>query len=193
MSRPDNDLQRLLDISAARHSHLCPRQVLGVRMGLYGMALLGLEASTPEKRLLVISEADGCFTDGLQSATGARVGHRTLRIEDYGKVAATFVDVQSGKALRLAPRPEVRQQAGSYAPDEPQLYLAQLKGYQVMPDEQLFSVQPVQLKTPVAAMLSQPGRLVICAACGEEIMNDRQVMVNGQPFCRACAGQAYYR
>ncbi len=186
------DLQALLDITSAGHSHLCPRQVLGVRMGLYGMALLGLETPVQGKRLLVISETDGCFVDGIQAATGASVGHRTLRVEDYGKVAATFVDVQTGQAIRLAPKPDVRQRSSLYAPGELRHYFAQLKGYQVMPADELFSAQPVHLQAAIEAIVGRPGQRVLCAVCGEEIMNDRQVMVDGQPFCRACAGEAYY-
>ena len=87
--------------SARRHNdHLCPRQVLGVRMGLAGAAALGVEAPQGNKRMLVITETDGCFVDGIEVATGCSVGHRTLRVEDYGKVAATFVDLETQEAIR---------------------------------------------------------------------------------------------
>src|SRR5512142_3328691 len=103
------DISALLALSNARHSHLCPRQVLGVRMALAGARGLGLDCPRRDKRLLVIAETDGCFVDGLEVACGVTPGHRTLRIEDYGKVAATFVDTRSGNAVRLAPRLDVRQ------------------------------------------------------------------------------------
>ena len=111
-------LDELLRLSASRHAHLCPRQVLGARIGLAGAAALGLDAPRRDKRLLVILETDGCFADGVEVATGCTAGHRTLRIEDYGKIAATFVDVQTEEALRVAPRLDVRQRAYAYAPDE---------------------------------------------------------------------------
>jgi formylmethanofuran dehydrogenase subunit E len=88
------DLQTILEISAAQHRHLCPRQVLGARLGLAGAAALGLEAPRRDKRLLMIVETDGCFADGVAAATGCAMGHRTLRLADYGKSAATFVDVK---------------------------------------------------------------------------------------------------
>ncbi len=97
-------LQELLQATAARHYHLCPRQVLGVRMGLLAAHTLHLDLPQTDKRLLTIVETDGCFTDGLAVATGCWVGRRTLRIEDYGKIAATFVDTLTEQAIRLTPR-----------------------------------------------------------------------------------------
>lgn len=186
------DLTELLARSAARHSHLCPRQVLGVRIGLAGAAALGLDIPRGDKRLLAILETDGCFADGVEVATGCAVGHRTLRIEDYGKVAATFVHVATEQAVRVAPRLDVRQAAAAYAPDEPRRYFAQLRGYQVMPDAALLTVEPVQLLQPVSQIVSRPGVRVNCGGCGEEIMNEREVRVNGLPYCRACAHGSYY-
>src|SRR4030042_3463882 len=96
-------LSSLLQKSASEHSHLCPRQVLGVRMGLAGLAVLGVKSPLTSKTAFVIIETDGCFADGIRVATGATVGHRTLRIQDLGKIAATFTDMQAGTRLRLAP------------------------------------------------------------------------------------------
>ncbi|HET7089204.1 MAG TPA: FmdE family protein [Anaerolineae bacterium] len=186
-------LDQLLDESAARHRHLCPRQVLGVRIGLAGAAALGLGAPRKDKRLLVIAEADGCFADGIEVATNCTVGHRTLRIEDYGKIAATFVDVKTGNGVRVAPCLDARERACIYAPAEQRHYFAQLAAYQIMPDDELLAIQTVRLTTPVEAIVSRAGVRVDCAACGEEIINEREVEVGGTTLCRACAGQAYYR
>lgn len=186
-------LKDLFDASAARHNHLCPRQVLGVRIGLAGPARLELGTHRTDKRLLVIAETDGCFADGIEVATGCSVGHRSLRIEDYGKIAATFVDVKTGRAVRVAPHLEARERARVYAPAERRHYFAQLEAYQVMPDDALLSIQTVRLVTPVEAIVSRPAVRVHCAFCGEEIINEREIEVEGTPLCRACAGQAYYR
>lgn len=185
-------LSRLLDLSATRHSHLCPRQVLGVRIGLAGVAALASSGSRNPQRLLVILETDGCFVDGVGAATGCGVGKRSLRIEDYGKVAATFVDMQTEQAVRVAPRPGVRQRAQLYAPGEVRHYFAQLHGYQVMPEHELLILQPVQLARSVAEIMSRAGVRVDCASCGEEIINERQVVVQGRTLCRACAEGGYY-
>jgi formylmethanofuran dehydrogenase subunit E len=186
------DLQTLLEESASRHKHLCPRQVLGVRIGLAGAAALDLAAPRNDKRMLVITETDGCYADGLEVATGATIGHRTLRVVDYGKVATTFVDVKTGVAVRLAPRLDVRQRARRYAPEERRRYFAQLRGYQIMPDDELLMVEEVHLTTPVEDLISRSGVRVNCALCGEEIINEREVWQREMPFCQACAGPAYY-
>lgn len=188
-----SDLAALLEQSSARHSHLCPRQVLGVRMALAGITALGLDRLPSKKRLLVIAETDGCFVDGLEVAAGVSVGHRTLRIEDYGKVAAAFVDTKTGAAIRLAPLVDVRELARSFAPDEPRHYFAQLRGYQVMPDDALFTITPVRLAAPLEQILSRPGVRVACCLCGEEIINEREVVYQGQVYCRTCMGQGYYQ
>lgn len=186
-------LNEVLKLSAARHSHLCPRQVLGARIGLAGAQALGLDAPRSDKRLLVILETDGCFADGIEAATGCTIGHRTLRVEDYGKIAATFVDVKTGQAVRIAPATDVRQRAYAYAPQEKRHYFAQLVAYQVMPDNELLSIQEVFLNTPVEALISRPGVRVNCELCGEEIINERQVLQAGTTLCRACAGNSYYQ
>lgn len=190
LSKPLSDLLRQ---SSARHDHLCPRQVLGVRMGLAGLAAIGLPAPTPQKAALVIIETDGCFADGIEVATGATVGHRTLRVKDYGKTAATFVHVGTGEAVRLAPRPGVRELAFRYVPGILENYAAQLNGYQAMPESELFSFEEVLLTSTLEAILSQPGLRVTCDRCGEEIINARQVEVGGEILCTTCAGVGYYR
>ena len=135
----------LLKQSSARHDHLCPRQVLGVRIGLAGLARLGLESPVNKNTALVIIESDGCFADGIEVATGAAIGHRTFRVNDFGKIAAVFADVGTGRAVRISPALDARERALLYAPDEPRRYFAQLQGYQVMPDAELFRLQEVEL------------------------------------------------
>src|SRR5512135_638025 len=139
----------LLNQSSARHEHLCPRQVLGVRLGMLAAQELKLELPQADKRLLTIVETDGCFADGVEVATGCTVGHRTLRVEDYGKVAATFVDTKTGRATRIAPRRDVRERAGTFACEESRPYFAQRQAYQVMPDEDMFTIRAVTLTTPL--------------------------------------------
>lgn len=186
------NLQPLLEKSSRGHSHLCPRQILGVRIGLAGTCSLNLEPNRADKRLLLISETDGCFVDGLSAATGCTVGHRTLRVEDYGKVAATFVDTQTSRAVRVAPVLDIRQRAYAYAPNESRHYFAQMQAYQIMPDHELLTIIEVQLATPIEAIVSRPGLRVNCDVCGEEIMNEREVHQNGLALCRACAHGGYY-
>ena len=188
-----NDLQTILEISSSRHTHLCPRQVLGARIGIKGGQLLGLDLPRKDKRLLIILETDGCFADGVESATGCTLGHRTLRVEDYGKVAATFIDVKTNQAVRLVPKLDVRKRAFQYAADETRRYFAQLHAYQVMPDDELLEVTPVLMNVSVKDIISRAGVRVNCENCGEEILNEREILLNEQTFCRPCALGGYYR
>lgn len=185
------NLESLLEKSARDHSHLCPRQILGVRIGLAGMRALGLPPNTDHKRLLVILESDGCFADGVIAATGCSVGHRTLRVEDYGKTAATFVDTQSGRAVRVAPLNDIRERAREHAAHEPRHYFAQMQAYRSMPEGEMFSLREVKLAVPVADLVSRPGVRVNCDLCGEEIINEREVRRDGLTLCRPCAGAGY--
>ena len=187
-----NSLIELLDASAALHHHLCPRQVLGVRMGMIAGNVLGLDLPRRDKRLLTIVETDGCTADGVSVATGCWVGRRTLRVEDYGKVAAAFVDTQTEQAVRIVPRAEARRLAATYAPEARNRWEAQLVGYQRMPDEFLFSWQAVALTTPIQVILSRAGARAVCQICGEEIINEREVTHEDHVLCRACAGSAYF-
>ncbi len=185
-------LAELLSATAGLHPHLCPRQVLGVRMGLYAGTLLSLDLPQLDKRLFTFVETDGCFVDGVAVATNCWVGRRTLRVEDYGKVAATFVDTQTGHAIRLHPHALARQRARQFAPEAEGKWEAMLLGYQRMPEEELFQVQTVELALSLDRLLSRPGQRTRCENCGEEILNERQVLRAGQVLCRACAGNAYY-
>ncbi len=187
------DLSTLFEISARDHGHLCPRQILGVRIGLRGIGSLQLEPNQGSKRLLVITETDGCFADGLSAATNCTVSHRTLRVEDYGKAAATFIDTQTCKAIRVAPVIDIRERAFAFAPDEPRHYFAQMQAYQSMPDEDMLTVREVFLNMPIELIVSRPGMRVNCDMCGEEIMNEREIRCEGSIMCKSCAGSGYYR
>lgn len=186
-------LNDLLSVSAALHRHLCPRQVLGVQMGRWAAELLGLDLPQSDKRLLTIVETDGCFADGVSAATNCWVGRRTLRVEDYGKVAATFVDTRARRAIRLAPLPTIREMAPTFAPEARNRWEAMLLGYQRMALADLFSCQPVELEVPIEAIISRAGHRVYCDRCGEEVLNEREVVKAGVTLCRPCAAGAYYR
>jgi formylmethanofuran dehydrogenase subunit E len=141
---------------------------------------------------LIIVETDGCFADGIEVSTGATIGHRSLRVNDFGKIAATFANINTGHTIRISPTLDVRQRARSYASSEKNRYTAQLLGYQAIPDSELFRIQPVILQPPLEAIISRPAVRVNCDQCGEEIINDRQLHINNSILCRACAQAGYY-
>ncbi|MBI5928218.1 MAG: formylmethanofuran dehydrogenase [Chloroflexi bacterium] len=185
-------LEALLQASAVLHIHLCPRQILGVRMGMYAAEILRIECPQTQKRLFTFVETDGCFADGISVATGCTLGHRTLRLMDYGKVAATFVDTDAEQSIRIRPRLDVRSRAALCKPDERSRWHSQLEAYQVMPLDELFEVEAVFLSISIEDIISRPGVRVNCSICGEEILNERESIIEGSMLCRACTGDVYY-
>lgn len=187
------DLTALLKASTERHhDHLCPRQVLGVRIGLYAGELFGFALPSLDKRLFAFVETDGCLTDGIAVATGCWWGNRTMRLVDYGKSAATFVDMQTENAIRISPSLESRARARDYAPTAPDRWHAQLAAYQVMPNSELLQAHEVVLSVSLKEIISRHGGRVICEECGEDIINEREMRRDGIILCRACASGAYY-
>ena len=187
-----SELQELLAKTAANHHHLCPRQVLGVRMGMYAGELLDLKLPQTRRRLLTIMETDGCGADGVSVASNCWVGHRTLRIVDYGKVAATFIDTKTETAVRIAPHPLCRERALAAAPEAPNRWQGYLLGYQRLDFPDLLVYEAVRLKDDLRKLISRAGWRATCELCGEEIINEREVQVNDRTLCRPCAQGAYY-
>jgi len=216
-------LPEALRRSAERHAHLCPRQVLGARLALAGAAALGIPLPQADKRLLAVVESDGCFSDGVAVTANCWVGRRTMRVEDYGRVAVTLVDTHGGAAVRCRPQLDVRTRVGAWAADAAALaaggratgrgmaptsaaggiaadavaprWAAYVLGYQRMPDDELVDVLPVTLTIDPAAIISHPDRRAVCAVCGEEVSNGREVVGPAGTSCAACADPAgaYYR
>jgi formylmethanofuran dehydrogenase subunit E len=186
------ELHSLLEQTAALHNHLCPRQVLGVRMGIYAAELLDLPYPQQNKRLYTFVETDGCFADGVAVATGCRLGHRTMRLMDYGKVAASFIDTLMDVAVRIRPRLNVRERACYYSSVDRSRWHLQLDAYQKMPLDELFDVVEIRLQLSMKDIISRAGVRVNCSQCGEEIINERETLVDNQIYCRSCAGQSYY-
>lgn len=192
MPTPAPPLAALLERSAELHRHLCPRQVLGARMGVYAGELLGLELPQIGKRLYTLVETDGCFADGVSVATGCWMGRRTMRLIDYGKVAATFVDTKTWRAVRVWPNPAARGLAAQYAPDAKSRWHAYLAAYQVMLLTELLLTRPVELTLDLKDLISRPGVRAECEQCGEEIINEREVVRDATTLCRSCAGEHQY-
>ena len=192
---PDNpmSLDALLEKSTAYHGHLCPGQVLGVRLALRGCRELGIERPREEKkRLVVYVEIDRCAADAIGVVTGCQLGKRTLKYLDYGKLAATFVDLKTGRAVRLAVRAEARPLAGRFHREGMSPADTQVVAYQEMTDAELFTITPVRLKVPEMDLPGPPRRRVICEDCGEEVNDGREMMRNHRALCHACADGAYY-
>jgi len=176
------------------HGHLCAGQILGLRMALYGVHLLGLEdpAGADRKRLVTFVEIDRCATDAIPIVTGCRLGKRALKFRDFGKVAATFCDLRDQRAVRLVAREASKQRAREMYPEIASKNQQQMRAYRELSDGDLFDVQWVRVAIGPQDLPGYKAPRVICAQCGEGINFKREVMRDGRPLCRACAGERYY-
>jgi formylmethanofuran dehydrogenase subunit E len=177
------------------HGHLCAGQVLGVRMAMLGLQKLGIDdpRGKDRKRLITFVEIDRCATDAVAVVTGCRLGKRALKFRDWGKVAATFVDVSCGRAFRIAARESSKALARSMHPEIENKNQQQMLAYREMTAADLFDVQPVTVELPPEEFPGYKGDRAVCARCGEGINFRREVVRDGEVLCRACAGESYYR
>ncbi len=187
--------KELLSGSVAAHGHLCPGQVVGVRLGILGLRLLGFEAppTLPQlKQLIVFVEMDRCAGDAVAYVTNVKLGRRSLKFMDYGIMAATFVDLATSRAFRIISTEESRDLAMLYAPPGLTKREAQLHSYQVMPDAVMFRVQEVKVDLSEFDLPGPTRRKATCIQCGQVVRDQREVEKHGQTLCRPCALGAYF-
>jgi formylmethanofuran dehydrogenase subunit E len=176
------------------HGHLCAGQVLGVRLAMLGLSKLGIEdpRGKDRKRLVTFVEIDRCATDAVAIVTGCRLGKRALKFRDWGKVAATFVDLEGKKAIRVAAKESSKALARQMHPELDNKNQQQMLAYREMSDNDLFSTQWVKVDLPPEEFPGYKGDRTVCEACGEGINFRREVQRGGKTLCRACAGERYY-
>lgn len=176
------------------HGHICAGQILGLRLAIYGLNLLGL--TDPEgkdsKRLVAFVEIDRCATDAVTVVTACRMGKRALKFRDFGKSAATFCDLETGRAVRVSAKESSRQRARELYPGVEDKNLQQMRAYREMTDEELFDAQWVRVRVGPEDRPGYKGPRAVCAECGESVSFGREVQRDGRTLCRACAGERYY-
>ena len=182
------------DLAAQAHGHLCAGQILGLRMALYGVRLPGLEdpAGRDRKRLIAFVEIDRCVTDAIPVVTGCRLGKRALKFRDFGKVAATFCDLQEHRAVRVAARESAKARARELHPEIENKNQQQMRAYRVMDDAELFDIAWVRVDIAPEDLPGYKAAGVVCAQCGEAISFRRETVRDARTLCRACAGESYY-
>jgi formylmethanofuran dehydrogenase subunit E len=185
-------LDEYLELAAVAHGHLCAGQVLGVRLAMLGLRELGITDPIAErKRIVTYVEIDRCITDAIALVSNCRLGKRALKFRDWGKVAATFVDMQTGRAIRIAAKESSKQAAREMFPDMPK-DAGQQKAYAQLSDETLFDKKWVKVEVQPEDLPGFKGPRVVCAECGEGINFKREVLQDGRALCRSCAGERYY-
>jgi formylmethanofuran dehydrogenase subunit E len=187
-------LDELLVDAEVAHGHLCAGQVLGVRLAMRGLELLGIDDphGKDRKRLITFVEIDRCATDAVGVVTGCRLGKRALKFRDWGKVAATFVDLQSGKAIRVCAKESSKALARQLHPDIADKNKQQMLAYREMSNDDLFAERWVKVLLPPEELPGYKGERIVCAECGEGINFQREIRQDGKILCRGCAGEQYY-
>ena len=190
-------IDELLQEAEIAHGHLCAGQVLGVRMAMLGCARLGIAdpRGKDRKRLVTFVEIDRCATDAIAVVTGCRLGKRALKFRDWGKMAATFVDLESGRAVRISARESSKEAARQLHPEIENKNEQQMRAYRELPENILFSEEWVQVTLNAKEFPGYKSDRVVCSVCGEGINYERYAVRNGQRLCLACASpdERYYR
>jgi formylmethanofuran dehydrogenase subunit E len=184
-------LEEYLQLAERAHGHMCAGQVLGVRLAMLGVRELGLDPVKDRKRLVTYVEIDRCMTDAVALVANCRLGKRALKFLDWGKVAATFVDLETHRAIRVVAKESAKQKARELFP-ELEKEAGQQKAYRVMPDEEMFDRQWVRVEVKPEDLPGFKAPRVVCAECGEGINFKREVVKAGRTLCRSCAGEHYY-
>jgi len=187
--------EELLEKSTKIHGHICAGQVIGVRMSMIGLREIDIAdpRGADRKKLYILVEIDRCATDAIQSVTGCSLGKRSLKWLDYGIMAATFVNLESGKAVRITAREESRELAKKYMPEIGNKYQQQLDAYRIMPEEELYKIEQVELTIPKEDMPGRPLGRVQCDNCADWVQDKRAIDQDGQTLCKSCAFGRYYK
>ena len=186
----------LLEKSAAAHGHLCPGQAVGVRMAMLGCKLIGLDKPTRHdqiKKLIVYVEMDRCAADAVACTTGVKLGRRSLKFMDYGIMAATFVNLETGMAIRIISTEESRDLPDAYAPEIADKHARQLEAYKRMPDSVLFRVQQVEVAVPDEDCPGPTRFKATCSRCGQVVRDRREVIQDERLFCKPCTDDVYFK
>jgi formylmethanofuran dehydrogenase subunit E len=189
------DFETLVSESATIHGHLCPGQIVGVRMAMLGCRLIGLDdptCHTQIKKLIVFIEMDRCAGDAVAHVTGVKLGRRSLKFMDYGIMAATFINLETNRAFRIISTEEARDLASIYAPDIAEKSAQQLTAYKLMPDSVLFKVQKVKVSLDIHDMPGPTRKKTICTRCGQIVRDQREIMIGNKAVCQPCSDTSYF-
>jgi formylmethanofuran dehydrogenase subunit E len=191
-----DSFEDLLSASVENHGHLCPGQVVGVRMAMLGCRLIGLDNPRQDdqiKKLIVYVEMDRCTGDAVAFVTGAKLGRRSLKYVDYGIMAATFLNLETNQAYRIISTEESRDLANKYAPEFNDKTTQQIEAYKRMPESVLFRIQKVHVPLSEFDLPGPTRKKVTCAGCGQVVRDNKEVQIDGKPYCRPCAQGAYFK
>ena len=200
------DLPKLLAKAGELHGHFCPFLALGVKAAVQAVNELGV-GSTGMEEVIVIIETNNCFSDGVQFVTGCSFGNNALVYRDYGKTAFTLAK-RSGEAVRTSVK-DISRLLEEREPEAQRLFqkvVIERQGTDEdqrrlrenwrriafkmldIPDDELFDIKRAHIQVPAYSRILAS---VKCSICGENVMEPRARVQNGQPVCIPCSGQDY--
>jgi len=188
-------VETLLKECERLHGHMCAGQLLGTRMALLGCRLLDIDdpRGADRKKLIVWVEIDRCMTDAISAVTGVRLGKRSLKYVDYGKVAATFLNTETKRAVRIVALESSRALADERYSDIADKRTRQFRAYSEATDDELFKTELVSLELSDFDAPGSPRSRVVCAVCEEGVNDGREIIdANGDAICRGCHNGSYY-
>jgi len=170
----------LLEKAKRFHGDVCLGILLGTRLAIIGMRVLGMDPLVKNRDLIVFVETDRCVTDAIQAITGCSLGHRTMKFINYGKSAATFLDLKTNKAVRVAVLKKPKEEENSF------------EVFKTMQEEELFKIEEVKVNLSQGDLPGRPYRTDECSRCGEVVLDGRAINKEGKTLCRGCANGTYY-
>ena len=177
-----NTFEQDLQEAVAYHGHLCGGQISGVRMARLALKTLGIDDPKKFRDLIVYVECDRCLTDAIGTVTGNKLGRRNLKCMDYGKSAASFLNLKTGEAIRIL----------SVYKSKPPEGADLVEFFRSIPDEDMFITRRVKIKYRLEDLPGKPLDAMICPVCGEEVIDGRQISLDGVEMCKPCAEGAYF-
>lgn len=181
-----SDYEELFNRAKEFHGHVCPGIVLGTRLTIAGLRELGMNPHEDNHNLIVYMEIDRCGSDAVQAITGCSLGHRNLKHVDYGKFAATFVDIGTGNAVRVAVQEKNRASHDQLEQKEVIKLLGEIS------ESEILKIERVQVSVPEDDIPGFPREKATCSLCGEQILDNRHIVVDGKVLCKNCGITSYY-
>jgi formylmethanofuran dehydrogenase subunit E len=188
----------LLEKGRDFHGEVCPGIVMGTRIAMAGLRELGMDPFQRNRDLMVYVEIDRCMADAVQAVTGITMGHRTLKYKDYGKFAATFVDLSTNKAVRVSVAEDPRRDPGEpsrkpVGPPAESNMKDMVEKLSRVPEEELLIIEEVKVDVPEQDIPGFPKYRAYCEECGDRVLDRREIIVEGRTLCRACVDAPYYQ
>ena len=180
----------LLKKAGEFHGEICGGIVMGTKLALYGMEQMGMTPGKKDKRLIVFTEIDRCISDAILTVTRTSLGKRSLKPMGYGKFAATFVNLETGEAIRIIDLGANKKDSGDGEPEETKEEL--IERIDQTPPEELFKIQKVRVKIDPNDLPGKPREIVTCAGCGEVVMDGKHHLRGGHAYCTSCYDTSYY-